>query len=90
MADGFSGRLSFGRITMVGFGLLASSIAAAIKQAKIQTVIRAVSSPSTACDFSAVGYWFGRMLRDSLHVPVGLICNAVGGSTCESWMSFTN
>lgn len=47
MADGFSGRLSFGRITMVGFGLLASSIAAAIKQAKIQTVIRAVSSPST-------------------------------------------
>ena len=47
MADGFSGRLSFGRITMVGFGLLASSIAAAIKQAKIPTVIRAVSSPST-------------------------------------------
>jgi sialate O-acetylesterase len=46
----------------------------------------AVSSPSTACDFSAVGYWFGRMLRDSLHVPVGLICNAVGGSTCESWI----
>ncbi len=47
MADGFSGRLSFGRITMVGFGLLASSIAAAIKQAKLPTVIRAVSSPST-------------------------------------------
>ena len=36
-----------GRITMVGFGLLASSIAAAIKQAKLPTVIRAVSSPST-------------------------------------------
>ncbi len=35
------------RITMVGFGLLASSIAAAIKQAKLPTVIRAVSSPST-------------------------------------------
>lgn len=25
------------------------------------------------------------MLQDSLHVPVGLICNAVGGSTTESW-----
>lgn len=36
-----------GRITMVGFGLLASSIAAAIKQAKLPTVIRAVSSPAT-------------------------------------------
>ena len=37
-------------------------------------------------DFSAVGYCFGRMLRDSLDVPVGLICNAVGGSTTESWI----
>jgi len=36
-----------GRITMVGFGLLASSVAAAIKQAKLPTIIRAVSSPST-------------------------------------------
>ncbi len=47
MADGFSSRLSFRRITMVGFGLLASSVAAAIKQAKLPTIIRAVSSPST-------------------------------------------
>ena len=44
------------------------------------------STPQTAADFSAVGYWFGRMLRDSLQVPVGLICNAVGGATCESWI----
>ena len=36
-----------GRITMVGFGLLASSVAAAIKQAKLPTIIRAVSSPAT-------------------------------------------
>lgn len=36
--------------------------------------------------FSAVGYAFGAMLRDSLDVPVGLICNAVGGSTAESWI----
>lgn len=36
--------------------------------------------------FSAVGYHFGRMLRDSLDVPVGLICNAVGGSATESWI----
>ncbi len=38
---------SFKRITFVGFGLLASSLAAAFKQAKTQTIIRAVSSPKT-------------------------------------------
>lgn len=36
--------------------------------------------------FSAVGYHFGKMLRDSLDVPVGLICNAIGGSPAESWI----
>lgn len=36
--------------------------------------------------FSAVGYHFGRVLRDSLKVPVGIICNAVGGSPGESWV----
>ncbi len=40
----------------------------------------------TAANFSAVAYYFGRMLQDSLQVPVGLICNAVGGSNIESWI----
>jgi len=35
------------RITLVGFGLLASSIAAAVRQAKFPAVIRAVSSAAT-------------------------------------------
>jgi sialate O-acetylesterase len=46
-------------------------------------------TPATAdaiARFSAVGYAFGQMLRDSLQVPIGLICNAVGGSTAESWV----
>lgn len=42
-------------------------------------------TPVSAANFSAVAYYFGKMLQDSLHVPVGLICNAVGGSTTESW-----
>lgn len=42
--------------------------------------------PQLAARFSAIGYYFGRMLQDSLHVPVGLICNAVGGSPTESWI----
>ena len=44
------------------------------------------STEATAGAFSAVAYYFGRVLRDSLRVPVGLICNAVGGSTTESWI----
>lgn len=44
------------------------------------------SAPCTASGVSAVAYYFGKMLRDSLNVPVGLIMNAVGGTTTESWV----
>lgn len=44
------------------------------------------STPSTAAKFSAAAWHFGKMLRDSLDVPVGIICNAIGGSNTESWI----
>ena len=37
-------------------------------------------------DFSAVAYYFAKKLQQQLHVPVGLIEVAVGGSTTESWI----
>lgn len=40
----------------------------------------------TANRFSAVALAFGRMLSDSLQVPIGLILNAVGGSPTEAWV----
>ncbi len=43
-------------------------------------------SPESAVKFSAIAYYYGKMLRDNLQVPVGLICNAVGGSPTESWI----
>lgn len=43
-------------------------------------------SPENAGRFSAVAYYFARQLRDSLNVPVGIICNAVGGAPAESWI----
>ena len=43
------------RFTFVGFGLLASSVAAAIKQAKLPTVVRAVSSPATLARAKELG-----------------------------------
>lgn len=47
------------------------------------------SSPQTVAGVSAVAYHFGRMLADSLGVPVGLIVNAVGGSPAEAWVDRT-
>ena len=41
---------------------------------------------NSASNFSAVAYFFGKMLSDSLKVPVGLIDNSVGGSCEEAWI----
>ncbi len=43
-------------------------------------------TPETVKDFSAVGYFFGRQLHQTLKVPIGLIDNAWGGSAAEAWV----
>lgn len=45
-----------------------------------------VCSPETVGGFSAVGFFYGRVLHRMLDVPVGLINNAWGGSACEAWV----
>ncbi len=45
-----------------------------------------MQNEANVSDFSAVAYHFGAMLADSLGVPVGLICNAVGGAPAESFI----
>ena len=47
------------------------------------------SNAEAAKNFSAIAFHFGRLLADSLDCHVGLICNAVGGSTTESWIDRT-
>ena len=44
-------------------------------------------TPETVKGFSAVGYFFGRRLHQTLDVPVGLIDNAWGGSAAEAWVN---
>ena len=45
------------------------------------------ASAESVASYSAVAFNFGRVLCDSLEdVPIGIICNAVGGSTTESWV----
>ncbi len=43
-------------------------------------------SPATVGQFSAVGYFFGRQLHQTLDIPIGLIDNSWGGSACEAWV----
>lgn len=44
-------------------------------------------TPETSKDFSAVGYFFGKMLHQELGVPVGLVNTSWGGTPSESWTS---
>lgn len=44
------------------------------------------SNAENAPRWSAVAWHFGKMLRERLGVPVGIISNAIGGATAESWV----
>jgi sialate O-acetylesterase len=46
-----------------------------------------LATHATLATFSAVGSWFGRELRRELDVPIGLICNAWGGTRVQTWIS---
>ena len=36
---------------------------------------------------SGVGYFFAQRIRNDVHVPIGLVSTAIGGTRVESWMS---
>jgi len=44
-----------------------------------------VCTTATALDFSAVAYYFGRRLHETLDVPVGVLFTAWGGTPAEAW-----
>ncbi len=46
-----------------------------------------MATPQTAGNFSAVGYFFARELRQKLNVPVGIIHTSWGGTPAEAWTS---
>lgn len=46
----------------------------------------AVSSPSTSGPMTAVGYYFGKKLREGLGIPVGIIHSSLGGSEIAAWI----
>ncbi len=46
-----------------------------------------VVSPDSASFMSAVAYYFARRLQQDIHVPIGLVVDAVGGTPVEAWTS---
>lgn len=46
-----------------------------------------VVSPETAEKLSAVAYYFARKVQQQIHIPIGLIIDAVGGTPAEAWTS---
>lgn len=54
-------------------------------QDDIDTEGWAASTPETARDFSAVGWYFAREIAQREHVPVGIIDSSWGGTVAESW-----
>lgn len=48
-----------------------------------------VCTPETARHFSAVAYYYGRKLHQTLNVPIGLINTSWGGTPAEAWTSET-
>jgi sialate O-acetylesterase len=45
-----------------------------------------IASPEFVANFSATGYYFGRLLNEITHIPIGLISDCYGGSSAEAWM----
>ena len=45
-----------------------------------------VASEKSAAAFSAIAWWTGEAIHEQQKVPIGLVENAVGGSTTEAWL----
>ena len=46
-----------------------------------------VVSPETAEKISAVAYYFARKVQREIHIPIGLVIDALGGTPAEAWTS---
>ncbi|MCD0489384.1 sialate O-acetylesterase [Pedobacter sp. MC2016-14] len=62
-----------------------SSITA--RQENSKSSVWKAAGPESVVNFSATAYYFGQLLTELLHVPVGLINDSYGGSSIEAWMS---
>ncbi len=80
-ADSEIPKADFPQIRLFTVGLASSTVAKEDVQGSWK-----LCSPSTAGDFSAVAYYFGKGLNQSLKIPIGLIASSWGGSPAEDWV----
>lgn len=57
-----------------------------INKLEFQEGVWKACNPESAADFSAIGYYFGKMLNENLEVPVGVIQVSVGGAPIEAFI----
>ncbi len=48
-----------------------------------------ICTPENARSITAVGYFFARELKQELHVPIGILQSAWGGTRAEAWTEFS-
>jgi len=46
-----------------------------------------VVTPETSDRVSAVAYYFARKVQQEIHIPIGLVVDALGGTPAEAWTS---
>jgi sialate O-acetylesterase len=76
-------------IAAANYPLIRMFIGEASKAYKPQTNVAGVwkvCTPETAPAFCAIGYFFARDLQKEINVPIGIIAEAFGASTAESWI----
>ncbi|HZP06713.1 MAG TPA: sialate O-acetylesterase [Terracidiphilus sp.] len=69
--------------------LVVKKAATLYPQDDVQTDGWAASTPESAKDFSAVGWYFAREIERREHVPVGVIDSTWGGTPGEAWTRMT-
>jgi sialate O-acetylesterase len=67
--------------------LIVKQLAVEYPQDDIGTEGWAASTPESAKEFSAVGWYFAREIEQREHVPIGVIDSTWGGTVAEAWTS---
>jgi len=58
-----------------------------LPETDFKTVGWKICDPSTVGEFTAVGYFFAKILHEKLNIPVGIISSNWGGTNIETWIS---
>jgi len=58
-----------------------------LPETDIKTVGWKICDPTTAGEFTAVGYFFAKNIYEELKIPIGIINDCWGGTNIETWIS---